>query len=346
MVREPERDFDVCISPAMPTACSRMLYEVPPGEPRLSKLKRGLWTMFDAYHLPIWDPSTAAPAGAGFAGVLGALLLAVTFQTASIDRQVKLRFGSLAAAPIALFLLLAAAYLYVVLSGTSSLENAVVPGQELPALEGCGLGIKGACTPLGTPAAMFAIAGSYLALGAIALAFSLRLLVQEFKVASNTKSITLIFFLSSAAAALLALAWGYRDALGVMTQKNMSVNCFLLTKGALWSGLAGFGMGAGSGTFVGRIRLSNNRILTWIMRALSTVTIVMYLVAPLYWYLHTEDARFLMTEPPHSHQITQVMFAWVCAGLGLCTSLLPEVCWRQRPTEVTCAGVIPTNTGP
>src|SRR3954451_20263142 len=80
-----------------------------------------------AFHLPVWDPSVAAAAGAGFAGVLGALLLAATFQIAIMKRgKQRLGLNSLSAAPIALFLLLAAAYLYVVLSGTTAISSATV----------------------------------------------------------------------------------------------------------------------------------------------------------------------------------------------------------------------------
>ena len=66
---------------------------------------------------PVWDPSAAAPAGAGFAGLLGALLLVVTLQIALQDvRGVEQErraenIHSLAVAPIALALLLVAGYL-------------------------------------------------------------------------------------------------------------------------------------------------------------------------------------------------------------------------------------------
>src|SRR3954454_18132084 len=75
-----------------------------------------------ALHLPIWNPSTAAGAAAALAGVLGALLLNATF-TIAINNQSdkgRRRLHSLAVAPVALILLLVAAYLYVVLFGTST----------------------------------------------------------------------------------------------------------------------------------------------------------------------------------------------------------------------------------
>lgn len=40
-------------------------------------LEKGLELIPDT---PIWDPAVAASAGAGFAGVLGAIVVAVTFQ--------------------------------------------------------------------------------------------------------------------------------------------------------------------------------------------------------------------------------------------------------------------------
>lgn len=120
------------------------------------------------YHtyVPVWDPAGAAPAAAAFAGILGALLLSVTLQIALNDKKpsaVRHQLHSLAVTPIALLLLLVSAYMYVVLSGTQAQEIQAAHCLQSPRCSGQTIYLA----YLRIPGAMFALGGSYLALGAV-----------------------------------------------------------------------------------------------------------------------------------------------------------------------------------
>lgn len=264
------------------------------------------------FRLPVWDPSVAASAGASFAGLLGALLLAVTFQIAADKKpDNKLRIGSLAAAPISLLLVLTAAYLYVVLSGTTVISK--------PLASECAAGHASACIYLGVPAAMFAIAGSYLGLGAISLGFTLRLLAGERSAAESSKNATTIFFCGGSAISITSLLWGYRDATTVLSRHNITLNSYLVHRWGLLVGLSGLAIGMACAEYA---RVLSDKNGFWkIVRWPIGVLIIAYFVSPVIWYLNVETTP-LGHEPLWSGWMTQIMLGWVAFGFGGCADWL------------------------
>jgi excisionase family DNA binding protein len=235
------------------------------------------------YVPPIWDPSQAASAGATFAGVLGALVIALTFQiNSSPGDEGNTAIRSKTSAPITLVLLLIAAYTYVVLSGTETnneLAESSIPAAKVAVAattRSCAAGKGGAhstsCVAavsamgalqhhynvLRVSAAMFAIGGSYLGLGAIALTFTLALVAREH--AGNTQESqnvhsTNVLFATSIVVAILALVWGYRDAREIsFTQpKDITIGQFLLEYHAVFGVLLGLIVGVATGWCLRRL---------------------------------------------------------------------------------------------
>ncbi len=133
-------------------------------------------------------------------------------------------------APFATTLILTAAYLYVVLSGTQTRIAAIgvictaAASPDTPPKNASEFATQ--CqeqySTIQSAAGMFAIGGSYLALGAIALVFTLTLVVEEHHPRSKHPTVrdaTLFFYCAATLISVLAVTWGYRDAVWVL-QKN------------------------------------------------------------------------------------------------------------------------------
>ena len=275
-----------------------------------------------AFRLPAWDPSVAASAGASFAGVLGALLLATTFQIAITKRwDNEHRLNSVASAPITLLLLLIAAYLYVVLSGTTRISSAIVTddsGRAVSLIEACqSSAALPPCAPFAVPAAMFAIAGSYLGLGAITLGFVLRLVVDDYENAKVSRDSTLIFFWAGSVVSFSALLWGYRDATSVFARRNLSVPDYLWDERGLFWALASLGFGFTVGVFAYSLKSSKTS------RRLTGLFLIAYLTGPVLWYLRVQGTdTYQLQLPPGASLMTQAMLAWVAFGYGVCIAVL------------------------
>lgn len=293
-----------------------------------------LSTYLSRLTLPVWDPSASAGAAAAFAGILAALLLSVTLQIVLLKpafRAAKGRINSLMAAPIALFLLLVSAYLYVVLSGTES--RVLQYGPECTALQS-----DAACFPLGVPAAMFAVSGSYLALGAVTVAFLVALVVAEHPTARYAgRGATQVFFAAGSLAALLLVVWGYRDAYSTMRVTNFGTVAYLSESAGL--PLAGWlsvviGAAVGIATACG-LRLLMLREKTpgrWAWRLLTGAVLTSYLVGPVIWYLTIQDTA-LADQPIGYLFLTQVMLGWVTLGIAHSATWL-VVTWRGDATTL------------
>jgi hypothetical protein len=281
------------------------------------------------FRLPAWDPSIAASAGAGFAGVLGALLLATTFQIAIAKRgEHEHGLNSLAVAPISLLLLLVAAYLYVVLSGTTRVaETQIDPGNgaSISLIDACQstASLEG-CSALAVPAGMFAIAGSYLGLGAISLGFVLRLLVDEHENAKVGRGATLVFFWAGSVVAIAALIWGYRDAFSVFERRNVSIPAYLSERSTwlpvILAMLAGIVIAS-----LGWSKRRNPRI-----RWAAALGLIAYLSAPVLWYLRIQGTNVYAPELPlGAAHLTGLMLAWVLLAYVVCIAILFFEWWSR-----------------
>jgi hypothetical protein len=286
-----------------------------------------------ALDTPLWDPAIAAAAGAGFAGVLGAIVVAITFQIvlgrstagpATGPNQLQ----SSVVAPFATLLLLVAAYLYVVLSGTVTKIGAVASACSAnpPNIDVCQPGLSF----IWSAAAMFAISGSYLGLGAVALTFTLVAVVNEHPKGSekSVRDAMLLFYVAGSSIAVLALIWGYRDATWVFQLRRMHVIDYLTAEGGAYWLLGGLivGYSAAIGhaaAAIGHVATSATGYST-IARYTIISTTSGFVLLPVLWFLVVQGTA------PGEHPIgvailSQVMLAWTATVVTFLTIWLPQM---------------------
>lgn len=188
-------------------------------------------------------------------------------------------------------------------------------------------------TTVQSAAAMFAIGGSYLALGAIALVFTLTLAADEYHPRGERPAVrdaTLFFFCAATLISLLCVVWGYRDAVWVIQEVRLPAHVYLFSHYAAWWGLAGLLMGSGIAVVshrllvrrVRRIEFNEVRNMAWLRYSMIGV-VLLYIASPVLWYLMIQGTQ-PGERPVGSNLLTQVMFAWVTVSIGFFTYWLPH----------------------
>jgi hypothetical protein len=215
--------------------------------------------------------------------------------------------------------------LYVVLSGTTNKTAAVQDAcMDSPTSMECSQGLAF----VRAAAAMFAISGSYLGLGAVALAFTLVLVVDEHPKGREpaVRDATLLLFSGGSVIALLSLVWGYRDAVRVFNGTSLGVWAFLVKEGALWWALGGVAVGVSAAVAL----LILGAYATSICRVIFGVALVLYTAGPVYWYLVVQGTAAGGRSTGQS-VVAQFMLGWVMTSVGFFTFWLPQlVGFRDR----------------
>jgi len=275
--------------------------------------------LFDS---PVWNPAVAAGSGAGFAGVLGAIVVAVTFQIVLVEPRKREyapgRVPSLAVASVTVTLTLTAAYLYVVLSGTAPIVDATIDcARDMSAVQ-CHEATQ---TPIWVSASMFAIGGSYLGLGAIGLAATLLFVVREHAIRETPMVQTgvLLFFTAGSLITFSALVWGYRDADWVLRNERITASYYFFGRGGWLGMVAGLAVGAMLAVFHRRDRLP---------KLLALFLLHLHVVAPVVWYLIIEGTP-PGEKPIGSDVISQVMLGWVAVGFGFLAASIDREVWSD-----------------
>ncbi len=138
----------------------------------------------------IFDPAQASEAAASFAALLAAVLLAVIGTLAARERDVGNRHPhapSLALGLVLLVLLLATTYMFVLLSGLTSIPAApsALPGSQ----EAINSAVSSTASELRTAAFLFIIAGSALAVAAAGTFLFLGLVLTESDSVANPQQV-------------------------------------------------------------------------------------------------------------------------------------------------------------
>lgn len=156
--------------------------------------------------LPSFLPTKAAEASAAFAGLLAAIVLAVSVQIVTQNsRTGGRRRLSVALAPISFLTLLIAAYLYVRLAGRADATEALLDPNTRQDL----VGLPGDVFAAGhVTGALFAVGGALLATGAVAATLLVALAIHETRADSTAQAAGSITFYGAATAAGVFLVDG------------------------------------------------------------------------------------------------------------------------------------------